>query len=76
MAGSTKAWLTSMSPDDARLVAALTVLRDQLAPVVDELTFGELTADDRRVLARALRLVADNLEPKTQMGQLVVGPVT
>lgn len=51
-----------MSPEDARLVAALTILRDQLAPVVDEITFGELDAEDRAELARVLRAVADDLE--------------
>jgi hypothetical protein len=53
-----------VSPEDARLAAALTVLRDQLAPVVDQVLFGELSVDDRRVLARALRRVADTLEPE------------
>jgi hypothetical protein len=48
---------------DARLVAMLTLLRDELAPVVDELTFGELSTEDRRALAHALRRVADTLEP-------------
>lgn len=52
-----------MSPEDARLVAALTMLRDQLAPVVDEIAFGELDTEDRRELARALRTVADALAP-------------
>jgi hypothetical protein len=41
----------------------LTVLRDQLAPVVDEIVFGELGGDDRRRLAHALRIVADALCP-------------
>jgi hypothetical protein len=41
------------------LVAALTVLRDQLAPVVDELLAGELEAE-----CRALRTVADDLDPR------------
>jgi hypothetical protein len=53
----------AVSPDDQRLVAALTVLRDQLAPVVDEIVFGELGGDDRRRLAHALRIVADALCP-------------
>jgi hypothetical protein len=52
-----------MSPEDARLVAALTALRDQLGPVVDEIAFGELDSEDRRALARALRTVADALAP-------------
>jgi len=37
-----------MNPRDARLVAALTVLRDQLAPVVDELIGGELDQKQRQ----------------------------
>jgi hypothetical protein len=53
-----------MSLRDARLVAMLTLLRDELGPVVDELTFGELSTEDRQVLARALRRVADTLEPE------------
>jgi hypothetical protein len=53
-----------MSVREARVAAMLTLLRDQLAPVVDELLFGELSADDRRVLAEALRRVADALEPE------------
>jgi hypothetical protein len=53
-----------MSVREARVAAMLTLLRDQLAPVVDELLFGELSADDRRVLATALRRVADALEPE------------
>ena len=53
-----------MSLDDVRLVAMLTLLRDELAPVVDEIAFGELSTADRRVLARALRRVADALEPE------------
>jgi hypothetical protein len=53
-----------MSVREARVAAMLTLLRDQLAPVVDELLFGELSADDRHVLARALRRVADALEPE------------
>lgn len=53
-----------MSVPEARVAAMLTVLRDQLAPIVDELLFGELSVDDRRVLARALRKVADALEPE------------
>jgi len=52
-----------MNPHDARLVAALTVLRDQLAPVVDELIGGELDQHDRAELAGALRTVADGLDP-------------
>lgn len=52
-----------MSPEDERLVAGLVVLRDQLAPVVDEITFGWLSAEDRVELARALRTVADDLDP-------------
>jgi hypothetical protein len=50
-----------MTPEDARLVAMLTLLRDELGPVVDEIAFGELSTTDRRVLARALRRVADAL---------------
>ena len=46
------------------MAAMLTLLRDQLGPVVDELVFGELSADDRRILAGALRQVADALEPE------------
>ena len=52
-----------MTPQDARLVAALTVLRDQLAPVVDELLADELTEQERAELARALRTVAQDLSP-------------
>jgi hypothetical protein len=52
-----------MTIGDARLIAMLTLLRDDLAPVVDEIAFGELSSADRRALARALRRVADALEP-------------
>jgi hypothetical protein len=45
-----------------RLVAALVLLRDQLAPVVDELLADELSRDDQRQLANALRKVADELD--------------
>lgn len=51
-----------MTIGDARLVAMLTLLRDQLGLVVDEITFGELSTSDRRDLALALRQVADALE--------------
>lgn len=53
-----------MSVRDARVAAMLTLLRDELAPVVDELVFGELSRADRHMLARALRRVADALEPE------------
>lgn len=53
----------AMSKDDQRLATALILLRDQLAPVVDEITFGELDAEDRRHLSRALHTVADALAP-------------
>lgn len=56
-----------VTPENARLVAALTVLRDQLAPVVDEISFGELDAEDRRELARAFRIVAAALEQVTTL---------
>ena len=62
-----------MSPDDARLVAGLTVLRDQLGPVVDEIAFGELDSEDRRALARALRMVADALAPLVVIDGAVSG---
>lgn len=52
-----------MSPHDARLVAALTVLRDHLAPVVDELLAGQLVEADRAELARVFRTVALALDP-------------
>jgi hypothetical protein len=61
---------------DARLIAMLTLLRDELAPVVDELTFGELSPEDRRALARALRRVADTLEPDPVVLVNVDPPVT
>jgi hypothetical protein len=51
----------AVTPEDQRLVAALTLLRDQLGPVVNEITFGELDAEDRCALARALRTVADKI---------------
>jgi hypothetical protein len=51
-----------MTIGDARLVAMLTLLRDRLGLVVDEITFGELSTSDRRELADALRRVADALE--------------
>ncbi|HEU5471116.1 MAG TPA: hypothetical protein VFV67_10720 [Actinophytocola sp.] len=53
-----------MDPD-RRLVAALIVLRDHLCPVVDDLLAGRLANPDRRDLARALRTVADDLDPIT-----------
>lgn len=53
----------AVSPEDARLVAALTMLRDRLAPVVAEIACGELSTEDRWKLARALRTVADALAP-------------
>lgn len=52
-----------LSPADGRLVAALTVLRDQLGPVVDELLAGELGEVDRAELAMALFTVAEELVP-------------
>jgi hypothetical protein len=54
--------VSPVTPEDARLVAALTILRDKLAPVVDEIIFGELRPDERRQLAHALRTIADSLE--------------
>lgn len=48
---------------DARLVAALTLLRDRLAGVVDELLARELDEQDRAELARALRTIAQDLAP-------------
>jgi hypothetical protein len=50
-------------PDNARAVAMLTVLRDQLAPLVDDFAFDQVSVDDRRAVARALRQVADVIEP-------------
>jgi hypothetical protein len=46
-----------------RLVAALTLLRDQLGPVVDELIAGELSREAERRLAKALRMIAADLDP-------------
>ena len=48
---------------DRRLVVALTLLRDQLAAVVDEVLARELGEADRAELARALRAVAEDLSP-------------
>lgn len=56
--------MSRMDAGDARLVAMLTLLRDKLAPVVDEIIGGELSPADRRALARAMRRVADALEPE------------
>lgn len=53
-----------MNPGDDILVAMLTLLRDQLPHVVDEITFGELDQEDRRSLALAFRQVAAVLEPE------------
>jgi len=44
-------------------VAALTVLRDHLAPVVEELLAGQLDAEGRALIAQALRAVAEDLDP-------------
>jgi hypothetical protein len=52
-----------MKRGDDRLVAALVLLRDGLSPVVDQVTAGELESEDRADLARALRTVADQLDP-------------
>ena len=52
-----------MKHPDGRLVAALTLLRDRLAGVVDGLLARELSEQDRTELARALRTVAENLSP-------------
>lgn len=46
-----------------RLAAALTLLRDELAIVVDELLAGDLSHEDERRLAHALRLIAADLDP-------------
>lgn len=53
-----------MTPRETRLVAALTVLRDHLAPVVDELLAGQLDAEGRAMVATTLRTIADDLDPR------------
>lgn len=56
-----------LSPQDQRLVAALTLLRDRLSFVVDELEVDECNLDDRRDLAGALHKVADDLEGRDRV---------
>jgi hypothetical protein len=51
-----------LSPQDQRLVAALTLLRDRLSFVVYELEAGELGLAGRQGLAEALRKVVNDLE--------------
>lgn len=51
-----------MSPDDARLVAALTMLGDQLPLIVDEVLAGEFDQDERREFARVLATIAGELD--------------
>jgi hypothetical protein len=52
-----------MTGREQRLVAALTVLRDHLAPVVDELLAGRLDTEGRALIAQSLRTIADDLDP-------------
>lgn len=52
-----------MTPGEDRLVAVLTMLRDQLAPVVDQIAAGHLTPDQALQLAAMLELVARDLRP-------------
>ncbi|MGH3757867.1 hypothetical protein [Actinophytocola sp.] len=52
-----------MESEDARLAGALIVLREGLAPAVDQLLFGLLDNEDRRRLARSSRNVAEVLAP-------------
>jgi hypothetical protein len=52
-----------MNVGDGRLVAALVLLRDRLAGVVEKVLAGEVGAADRADLARALRIVAQDLAP-------------
>lgn len=52
-----------MTPREARLVGELTLLRDNLAPVVDQITAGHLTDDEALKLAAMLELVAQDLRP-------------
>jgi hypothetical protein len=51
-----------MTEQEKRLVAALTVLRDNLSPVVEDLLAGQLDAEGRTLVAKTLRAIADDLD--------------
>lgn len=53
----------SMTPREQRLVAVLAVLRDQLAPVIDQITAGQLTTDEAVRMAAMLELIVRDLRP-------------
>lgn len=72
-----------MRPEDARLVAALILLRDRLDPIIDEITAGLFDDDERRALAEVLATIAADLNadlivpdlPTARGGVCEVNPV-
>lgn len=60
-----------MSPADARLVAALLMLGEQLPLIVDEVTGGQFDQAERRDFARVLATIAAELVAGTVPGARV-----
>ena len=61
----------------ARLVGMLTVLRDGLAPVVDDLLAGDVPQEQLDALADRLKMVADELRalhPIIDVEHLILSP--
>lgn len=55
------------------LIATLTLLRDRLAPVVDELTFGEASPAGLMALAEEFELIAADLRQVAETPRVLDG---
>lgn len=69
--GERRARMDRAAPGDARLIAALVLLNQQLPPIIDELTAGLFDKSEKAAFATVLSTLAGDLEPDR-----VVEPVT
>lgn len=58
-----------MSPEDKRLVAALTLLDDRINPMISEIFAGKFGEDERRAFAVVLATLAGELDPGLVVGR-------
>ena len=62
-----------MTPEDKRLVVALTLLGDRLPPIVDEVLAGAFGEAERSAFARVLATIAAELDPAIVVGESIPG---